>query len=266
MHLINAENRHLYGRELEDLFRARKQIFVDGFGWDLPLTPEGLEIDRYDDDRTQYVVGFDTQDNVVMSLRLRPADDGSILGDIFGHSVDPAVRPLTDGKTWEATRGFCLEFGRKPWNMQRKGACMAAPFEILQAQGADRLVAFTDVRMFNWVVNMGWPMTVLGDSVHYGEGAGFALEVEITDQVIRDMRARWDLPERSYIHIDSLEPGETVHTAAIRTALESGFTHLLPREDLSKLRRSIREGESLTAGHPVPQPGQSTGIGAIAAA
>lgn len=238
MHLINAGNQHLYQRELEDMYRARKQVFVDGFGWDLPLV-DGMDIDQFDDEQTHYVVGFDSKNNAVMSLRLRPTDDKSLLGDLFGHALPENTRPIDDGLTWEATRGFNFEFQRKPWNMLRKGACMAAPFEILRAMGANRLVAFTDVRMFNWVLSMGWKMRVLGDAIAYGEGAGFALEVDVTDEQIESMRTQWGIPTPSYIYIDRLLPGEAnVHDAARRIAEERGITDLLPRDDLSRLRRA----------------------------
>ncbi len=236
MHLINADNQHLYRPELEDMYRARKQIFVDGFGWDLKLT-NGMDIDQFDDARAEYVVGFDSAHNSVMSLRLRPTDDISLLGDLFGHVLPTDMRPLDDGLTWEATRGFCLEYGRKPWNMQRKGACMTAPFEIMRARGLDRLVAFTDTRMFTFVVNMGWQFRILGDAVPYGEGSGFALEVDVNDQLIKSMRDMWGLPGPGYVHVESLEPGETVHIAAMRLARAQGIDFLAARDDLSRLRR-----------------------------
>jgi acyl homoserine lactone synthase len=246
MHLINAGNRHLYERELQDMYRARKQIFVDGFGWDLKLT-DGMDIDQFDDDRAEYVVGYDSAQNSVMSLRLRPTDDISLLGDLFGHVLPPETRPLDDGRTWEATRGFCLEYGRKPWNMQRKGACMTAPFEIMHSRGMDRLVAFTDTRMFTFVVNMGWQFRILGDAVQYGQGAGFALEVDVTDELIGSMRDMWGLPGPGYVYVDHLEPGETVHIAAMRLARAQGIDFLAARDDLSRLRRDRSKPAVATA-------------------
>lgn len=239
MHLIDSGNAHIYERELEDLYRARKQIFADGFGWKLPLK-NGLDIDQFDDERTRYVVGFDTQHNVVMSVRVRPTDDISLLGDLFAHSLPEGVRPINDGKSWEVTRGFCLEFGRKPWNLRRKAACMTAPFELMLDEGMDRLVGFTDVRMFNFLANMGWKLKVLGDAVTYGEGAGFAFEIEVTHEAIDAMRKQWDLPAPAYVYIDSLEDGQSVHDAALAIAKEREITDLLPREDLSRLRRPSR--------------------------
>lgn len=255
MHLINAENQHIYRRELNDLFLARKQIFADGFGWKLPLK-NGLDIDQFDDERTNYFVGFDTKHNVVMSVRVRPTDDISLVGDLFGNALPADVRRIDDGKSWEVTRGFCLEFGRKPWNLRRKAACMTAPFEVMLAKGMNRLVGFTDVRMFNFLVNMGWNLKVLGDSVNYGQegedghGAGFAFEIEVNEEAVAAMRAKWDLPEPAYVYVDHLEPGESVHDAARRIADARGIADLLPREDLSRLRRVVTPAtatESLAA-------------------
>lgn len=246
MHLINAGNRHLYGPELEDMYRARKQIFVDGFGWDLKLT-DGMDIDQFDDMRTEYVLGFDAAHNSVMSLRLRPTDDKSIIGDLFGHALPADMRPLNDGMTWEATRGFCLEYSRKPHSMQRKGACMAAPFEIMHARGLNRLVAFTDTRMFTFVVNMGWKFRILGDAIEYGEGAGFALEVDVNDELIASMREMWGLPGPGYVEVKALEPGETVHDAALRLARAKGIDFLAAQDDLSRLRRDRSKAANASA-------------------
>jgi len=262
MHLINAGNRHLYGPEMEDLFLARKQIFADGFGWKLPLK-NGLDIDQFDDSRTHYFVGYDTKRNSVMSVRVRPTDDISLLGDLFAHSLPEGIRPIADGKTWEVTRGFCLEFARKPWNLRRKAACMTGPFDVMLAQGMNRLVGFTDIRMFNFLVNMGWKLKVLGDSTAYGEGAGFAFEIDVTHEAVAAMRAQWALPDPAYVYVESLEAGESVHDAALRQAHERGITDLLPREDLSRLRRS-RSSETLPA-TPLPRM-RGTGEAHIAAA
>lgn len=238
MHLIDAGNSHLYEPELQDLFLARKQIFADGFGWDLPLR-NGLDIDQFDDERARYLVAFDTRDNVVMAQRFRPADDKSLLGTLFAHALPEGIRPIDDGKSWEVTRSFCLEFGRKRWNMRRKGACMTAPFEIMLDEGVNRIVGFTDVRMFNFILNMGWPIEILGEAIDYGEGAGFAFEVNVTEAALADIRQRWELPPRAYIYIDRLDAGETVHDAGRRVAIAGGLEELLPREDLSRLRRRI---------------------------
>lgn len=253
MHLIDAGNRHLYETELHDLHLARAQVFVDGFGWDLPLT-DGLDIDQFDDDRARHIVGFDTRENVVMSFRLRPADDKSLLGDVFANSLADDARPLTDGLTWEATRGFCVEFGKKPWNMKRKGACMAAPLELLHSLGMNRLVAFTDTRMFNWVTNMGWNFRIMGDSISYGEtGAGFALEVDIDTAAIATIRARWQLDGPGYVYIEQLKSRETVHDAARRLALARGQEDLLPRDDFSRIRRRVASSAKPLAPPPAPR-------------
>lgn len=237
IHLIDAGNRHLYDRELEDLFRARKQIFADGFGWKLPLV-NGLDIDQFDDEHTVYTVGFDMRGNVVMGIRFRPTDDMSLVGDLFAHSLPSGVRQIADGRTWEVTRGFCLEFGRKPWNLRRKAACMIAPFEAMLAAGRDRLIGFTDVRMLNFLLNMGWRMNVLDDAVAYGEGAGFAFDIEVSHAAAAELRDQWGLPEGAYVRLERLLPGEDVHAAARRQATARGLEDLTPREDLSRLRRT----------------------------
>lgn len=236
IHVVDGRNKHLYAEELNDLFRARKQVFVDGFGWNLPLS-NGLEIDQFDDEHTIYTIGFDTCHNVVMSIRFRPTDDKSLVGDLFAHALPVMDRPITDGKTWEVTRGFCLEFGRRPWNLKRKAACMTAPFELMLATGRDRLVGFTDVRMLSFLTNMGWRLRPLADAIEYGEGNGFAFDIEVTHEALSELRNRWGLPAQAYVRLEKLEKGQSVHDAARQAASEQNLEDMLPRDDLSRLRR-----------------------------
>ena len=201
IHLVNSTNRVAYLEEIKALHRARKTVFVDELGWKLAVR-DGMEFDDYDDDRACSVIGFTPDNDVAMSVRMRPADDRSMLADHFAHVLPPETRPLNDGRTWEVSRGFCREVGRKPRNLRRKAACMLAPLEVAYEQGVDRLVGFSDVRMLTFFLNIGWRLTVLGEAVHYGEGDGFAYDVEVSTDAIVTMRDKWSLPNPSYIFFD----------------------------------------------------------------
>ena len=113
LHLITDRNRSLYEREIAALHRARKAVFVDELGWSLRVQ-DGMEFDEYDDERAMHIVGFDAAEEVAMAIRIRPADDRSMLQDHFSHHLPANILPFDDGATWEVSRGFCRErgFGR----------------------------------------------------------------------------------------------------------------------------------------------------------
>lgn len=221
IHLVTQANAHLYRDELRQLHAARKAVFIDELGWQLRAT-NGLEYDEYDDERAANIIGFSAEGRVVMGLRFRPADDCSMLLDHFPHGILPATRPIDDGRTWELSRGFCIERGVKAHNLRRKAACMIAPLEIALRMGIDRCVGFTDVRMLDFCYGVGWKLTLLGAPIHYGEGDAVAYEVEVSEAALGSMRRMWGLPEPAYVEIAALRAGEAdVHAAAARHVLEN---------------------------------------------
>lgn len=213
LHLISHSNRSLYEQEIDALHRARKAVFVDELGWRLSVR-DGMEFDEYDDDRAMHIVGFDTDGNVAMGIRIRPADDRSMLGDHFAHHLPATMRPIGDGRTWEVSRGFCRERGLRRGAMTRKAACMLAPLEIALEAGIDRYVGFTDVRMLSLYYHVGWKLNLLGDPQPYGEGDGVAYEAEVSSTIVGDIRRAWGIPAPAALRLTALDPGETVHARA----------------------------------------------------
>lgn len=229
IHFITTQNRSFYTRELERLHRARKEVFVDELGWKLRVKG-GLEFDEYDDERAMSVVGFDMSGDVAMGIRMRPADDRSMLVDHFSHVLPAGIRPIDDGRTWEVSRGFCRERGLKRHHRMRKAAIMLAPLEIAHAAGIDRFVGFTDVRILSFYNHIGWKLNLLGSAMPYGEGDGVAYEAEVSSRVINEMRQTWGLPAPSYMHVETLPEGASVHEIATQLAHEDPVrTQLLPQ-------------------------------------
>jgi acyl homoserine lactone synthase len=214
IHLITSRNAALYENEINSLHATRKSVFVDELGWKLPVR-DGMEFDEYDDELAGNVVGFSVDGEVVVGIRFRPTDDRSMLLDHFAHVLPRGIRPIDDGRTWELTRGFCIERGVRRHNLRRKAACMLAPLELAYAAGMDRCVGFTDVRMLSFCYGVGWKLNLLGAAAHYGEGDAVAYEVEVSHDAILKMRQMWGLPDPSYVEINELGPDEnSVHQAA----------------------------------------------------
>lgn len=203
------------------MHRVRADVFVKQLGWDLRVT-DGLEKDEYDDERASNMVGFSVDRRVVMGLRFRPADDRSMLVDHFSQVLPAGIRSIDDGRTWELTRGFCIERGMRRHNLRRKAACMIAPLELAYDAGIDRCVGFTDVRMLSFCYGVGWKLKLLGPAIHYGQGDAVAYEVEVSRAALDKMRQMWGLPQPSHVTIASLEEeDESVHGAAVRLAQEN---------------------------------------------
>src|ERR1700761_7598083 len=102
IHIVTASNRHLYRAQLAEMHRLRRIHFIEELGWkDLTVAADGGEYDQFDDERTVYIFALGAKAEVLCSLRARPTDDKSMIGDVFPELIGPDQPPLTGPKVWE---------------------------------------------------------------------------------------------------------------------------------------------------------------------
>lgn len=236
LHVVAKDNRALYQREIEEFYRLRKAVFIDELGWNIPVRDGGLEIDQYDDERSIYGFSFDVNRQLTMACRYRPADDRSLLMDVFAHAVAPGTPDPAGAGVWEITRGICLESGAARHNQRRRACQMITPLELTRAAGGTKCIAFAEVRLLPLFIQMGWRVKLLGDPVDFGEGTGIAFEIDASDFAIAKIRRDFDLPEQGYI---KLMPDEndtrSIHERAHEIAMSSSVSaSLLPMDQDSR--------------------------------
>lgn len=67
---LSFVNMHRYGRLCANYMRARREVFIDQKGWELPQT-EGMEFDQYDTPESRWVVVHE-YGRVLAGMRLTP--------------------------------------------------------------------------------------------------------------------------------------------------------------------------------------------------
>lgn len=89
------------------IFSDRGRQFVDRLNWNLCVTPQGLEVDEYDDDHSRYITIHDRYRHLG-SCRVRPIKAGTMLVDHFLGTFPEAIGFLSmqKGRVYELTR-FC---------------------------------------------------------------------------------------------------------------------------------------------------------------
>jgi acyl homoserine lactone synthase len=85
----------------DSMMRDRGDQFVRRHGWNLPLAPDGREVDEFDAPGTLYCV-VEERDQHVASVRLRPARHGSMVERHFQPLWKTFGPELRDD--WEVTR------------------------------------------------------------------------------------------------------------------------------------------------------------------
>jgi N-acyl-L-homoserine lactone synthetase len=163
IHIIDnhlaASNRSL----LQSMFADRKRLFVDLFGWDVPVVDGQYEIDQFDTPATVYAIVADADGAHEASLRLMPTTSPHMLATIFPH-LCPLGVPADDA-TWETTR-LCLP--------QRHGAArrrelrnllFSAAIDFALDRGIERLTGLIPEGFRKELLSMGWRAEPLGPAV-----------------------------------------------------------------------------------------------------
>lgn len=107
MHTLTAPRSQMPADLTLSIFADRGRQFVDRLQWDLCVTPQGYEVDQYDDAESDYIVVHDRAAHCG-SLRLRRFSATTMLRDHFS-DIFPDAEPflsLQRGRVVELTR-FC---------------------------------------------------------------------------------------------------------------------------------------------------------------
>jgi acyl-homoserine lactone synthase len=190
IHIITANNRHIYRTQLAEMHELRRVHFVEERGWSDLTVVEGGEYDAYDDERTVYVLALGPGAEVMAGIRARPTDDKCMLTDVFPELVGEDQPPLTGSSTWEISRIFTTHAARK---MKAAGAAytldvVLAVMEWTQDGGIDRLVGVIPLHMFAPCRAGGWNVRMTGLPLDTKDGPIIGIEVANTEADIDAFR------------------------------------------------------------------------------
>jgi len=93
IHAVTLANQHIYGRQLDQMFRMRHAFSVEGHGWSGLTSKDGRETYEFDDERGVYLMSIDPFGDVAASVRLNPTVGPTLLGK-FADWSDEALPQL----------------------------------------------------------------------------------------------------------------------------------------------------------------------------
>ena len=145
---------------LRGMFEARKQVFVDLLGWDLPVLAGRFELDQFDTPEAIYLILADEDGAHRASARLLPTIRPHLLGSLFAGLCDG---PVPSGETvFEITR-FCLD---RSLGARGRRAARDELVSALARFGLDRgITLYTGVAQPGWldqILAFGWRCRLLG--------------------------------------------------------------------------------------------------------
>ena len=181
---------------LRNMFAARKEVFVDLLGWDVPVLDGRFELDQFDDEHARYLVLVDRDMRHLGSARLLPTVRSHILNTLF---PSLCAGPVPSGPAvFEITR-FCLD--RSLTAAERRGVRNRLVTALVEHALATGIATYTGVAEFSWmrqILAFGWDAAALGQPLPGGGGALGALRIEITTMTAQQLAATgvWQPTER----------------------------------------------------------------------
>lgn len=159
------------------MFEARKRVFVDLLGWDLPVLAGRFEVDQFDDIHARYLILTDSEGQHLASARLLPTDRPHLLGSLFADLCD--VPPPTGPSIWEITR-FCLDRRLRAGERRRwRDVLVHGIATYALEQGITRYVGVAEPAWREQILAFGWEAHALGPIGMVGGMRLGALQIEI---------------------------------------------------------------------------------------
>jgi N-acyl-L-homoserine lactone synthetase len=197
--VVTQAERRRHAELLAQMHRHRKRVFVDRFGWQLPLVNGELEVDQFDTDEAIYLLSLDNAGAVTGSLRLINSMAPHILGDLFPHLCE--APPPRDPRTWEVSR-FCTDPALKDPRLARKHLLVGL-VEFAVLYGIARFTCVSHMVGVEQLLAIGWDAAPLGLPQKEAGSVIGALEINITPETLKLLRhnagfeypvLRWELP------------------------------------------------------------------------
>lgn len=187
-YVIDRRNRSAFAVQLEEMYRIRHRIYVEGRGWRALARPDRREIDEFDTEDAIYLLGLDSNGRVQSGLRLLPTTGPHLMRDIFPHALTWGRVP-NDNRIYEITRYFLTDEPADRGERRRTaGEILCAMFEFGLARGLTHISLVCDTFFMPTMLECGFKVHPLGLPTPYAEGTCIAVLFEVSHDVLANTR------------------------------------------------------------------------------
>ena len=159
IHVVTAANRHLYTREMLEVFRQRYSIYVHEKRWREENKFE-LEIDQYDTPAATYLVGIE-DGQVICGSRLISTTMPHMADEIFAN-LSNLTGVLRSPTIAEWTRAYIIPERREHGIGPIKGQICAAVMEYCLREGLEQVGGIQDLYWMRLWKKLDWKVTPTG--------------------------------------------------------------------------------------------------------
>ena len=224
IHVVTIDNQHLYGRQLDQMFRMRHTYYIEGHGWGGLTSRDGRETDEFDEGGVVYLMRIDPFGDVAASVRLNPTLGPTLLKKF----ADWSDAPLPEAESvWDVSRWIAAPQHRRannprwPTNHQRE--LMIGILEFGLSRGLTHLTMLAEHRLAERIESYGWPLRYLGAPREYegGKGTAVAAEIEMGLHVLNMTRSKTGIARRLLVEAASVTaPAPPRMSPSLRDSLD----------------------------------------------
>jgi acyl-homoserine lactone synthase len=217
IHVVTAENRALYEREMRDIHRIRHDIYVVERKWKGMRSQDGLEYDDFDNDYAINFVAIE-HDQVVGGTRLYPTLQSHMLSTVCPELAE--VRGIPRGPDiYEWTRLFAIKARREGrYGGGLVGQLWAGVLEYALAEGISTIQFCFEAWWLPRLQQMGWKVSPLGLPALINEEWWLAATFAVTPQLLNSIRDYQGITRSVLVRHGLPEPAEIEEFARRRAS------------------------------------------------
>ncbi|SEP36985.1 acyl-homoserine lactone synthase [Rhizobium tibeticum] len=148
------------GQAMEEIWRFRREQFVERLGWEALRRSDGLEIDQFDHDRALHLALF-CEDTIVGYSRLLPTTEPHLLSDVYPQIMNGRTWPRSP-EIFEWTRCVVAEGEILINGIPASHVLMTGVMEFCLVAGITSMIVETHPRLVELLTSTGWRVTQLG--------------------------------------------------------------------------------------------------------
>lgn len=187
VHVVDRSNRSSYQDQIEQHYRIRHQIYVEGRGWHELRRADGREIDQFDTPDATYLLGISPDGNVVAGSRFVATLKPHLMSEIFPQVARGA--PPRGEDIFEWTRIFVVpSLLAKGEASIAAGRVYCAIVEFCLSRRIRQLSIVCEPYWYDRLARLGWMPQRLGETVQSNDGPIIGLLVQMTPAALEKTR------------------------------------------------------------------------------
>ena len=214
LYLIDKRNRAAFASQIEEMYRIRHRVYVDGRGWRAIARPDGREKDQFDTEDATYLLGLAPDGSVLSGVRLLPTQGPHLMRDVFAHIVTCGRVP-SDARVFEMTRYFVREGLQGPERRRAVNEVLCGILEFSLERDLHHVSIVTDTFFVPRFLDGGWKLHPLGLPTPYDEGSCVAIMLEMSADRLAPARAAAGVSDSALIFSEIPPPNSDRRDDAI---------------------------------------------------